>query len=134
MRFMALLVLTAGAIACSTTSQTPIVSVEDPRAGSLSTLTRAEIVSRYGRGNLLDALRELRPLHLAPRGTDELAVFVDDVQLTGGLAALSGVPADQVTSVRFLYPAAARFRFGPEAAGGAILVRLWNRRGTVHVR
>ena len=80
--------------------------------------------------NVYEAILEVRPSFLSRRassmdGTDlPLRVFVDDLELSG-IDALRAVPLGPVTSVRYVEPYDATFRWGPgRSAGpaGAIMV------------
>ena len=80
--------------------------------------------------NVYEAILEVRPSFLNRRtlsldGTDvPLRVFVDDLELSG-VDALRAVPLGPVTSVRYLDPYDASFRWGPgrtPGPAGAIIV------------
>lgn len=133
MRALVMMVMIACLSACSAHALPRIVRVDDTQTSAMRTLAAAEIMQRFGKGSLLDALRRLRPL-LMPRGTEEPVVYIGDIELAGGIAALAAVPTDPITQVRFLHPATASLRFARPHPYGAIVVDLWRPNGTLRVR
>lgn len=98
-------------------------------------ITREEILnSTAQQGDLLDAIHSLRPHFLAiPRGVYSrsspaavpLAVYVNRVR-QAGLESLRSIAASKVAEVRYLDPTASLNEFGPTAAGGALLVTMFD--------
>lgn len=75
----------------------------------------------------LDAVRALRPAWLVKRGPQSVSYEADIVVYLGrarmgGVQALSEIAAGTVTSLEFLDPAAANYRFGAGHPYGAIIV------------
>lgn len=97
-------------------------------------LSRDEILkSNAHQSDLLQAIRSLRPEFLAPprsrttrRGAavTPLMVYVEGVRQTGP-ESLRNITASQVLEVRYLDPTASASQFGPNAGGGAIVVRVF---------
>lgn len=97
-------------------------------------LSRDEILkSNASQGDLLQAIRSLRPEFLAPpRGRTTrggaamtpLTVYIEGVRQTGP-ESLRNITALQALEVRYLDPTASASRFGPNAGGGAIVVRVF---------
>jgi hypothetical protein len=97
-------------------------------------LMREEILkSPANQSDLLQAIRSLRPEFLAPprsRTTNRgaaltpLAVYVEGVRQTGP-ESLRNIAASHVLEVRYLDPTASASQFGPNAGGGAIVVRVF---------
>ncbi len=81
--------------------------------------------------NLYDAVRQLRPRWLRPRGQASFTapestiavVYVNEVQF-GPPDALYGVHVNDVMHMRYVSPADATTRFGTGHIGGAIMVDL----------
>ena len=73
--------------------------------------------------NVYEAILEVRPAFLRRQissldgGEQPLRVFVDNLELSG-LDALRAVPLGPVTSVRYMDPADASFRWGPGRSTG----------------
>lgn len=75
----------------------------------------------------LDAVRALRPAWLVKRGPQSVSYEADIVVYLGrarmgGIDALREIAAGSVTSMEFLTPAAANYRFGAGHPYGAIIV------------
>lgn len=75
----------------------------------------------------LDAVRALRPAWLVKRGPQSVSYEADIVVYLGrarlgGIDALGEMAAGNVTSMEFLSPAAANYRFGAGHPYGAIVV------------
>lgn len=85
-----------------------------PTAGESDVIQADELVAS-NRHNLLDAVRQLRPLWLTPaasRGAEaSVAVYLDE-QLIGGLTALARLPIDLPARMRYMRPSEAQLRFG----------------------
>ena len=81
--------------------------------------------------NLHDAIRQLRPRWLRPRGRASFTapestipvVYANDIQY-GSIDALYSIHVNDVTHVRYMSPADATTRFGTGHAGGTIMVDL----------
>ena len=81
--------------------------------------------------NLHDAIRQLRPRWLRPRGRASFTapestvpvVYANDIQY-GSIDALYSIHVNDVMHVRYLSPADATTRFGTGHAGGTIMVDL----------
>jgi hypothetical protein len=103
-----------------------------PRRGSasLAPLTRDEI-RRSHFENAYDAVRHLRPLFLASRGStsilnapqDDIVVIIND-QVQGGVEELRSVPAVGIVWVRRLSAAEVYGRVGRPAPSGGIELRV----------
>jgi hypothetical protein len=97
-------------------------------------LSRDEILkSNAAQSDLLQAIRSLRPEFLAPprsrttgRGAPltPLTVYVEGVRQAGA-ESLRNITASHVLEVRYLDPTASASQFGPNAGGGAIVVRVF---------
>jgi hypothetical protein len=100
-------------------------------------LAREEILNSNAHlGDLLQAVRSLRPEFLAPprgRTTSKgaavapLTIFVEGIRQSG-LEALRNLAASRVREVRYLDPTAAVNLYGPTASGGAIVVTVFDER------
>ena len=98
-------------------------------------LTREEILrSTAQQGDLLQAIHSLRPEFLAvPRGVYSrsspaaapIVVYVDRIRQSG-VQSLRSISASKVAEVRYLEPTAALNEFGPVAAGGALVVKMFD--------
>jgi hypothetical protein len=98
-------------------------------------LTREEILnSTAQQGDLLQAIHSLRPEFFAvPRGVysrsspaaTPIAVYIDRIRQSG-VQSLRTISAIGVAEVRYLEPTAALSEFGPTAAGGALLIRMFD--------
>jgi len=106
-------------------------SSPDTGDGSVPSVNRNYITQEQIRGtaarNALDAVRTLRPAWLVKRGPQSVSFEADIVVYfgrarLGGLQALSEIAAGTITSMEFLTPAAANFRFGAGHPYGAIVV------------
>ena len=89
-------------------------------------ITQEELRSAASQ-NAFDAVRALRPAWLVKRGPQSVSFEADIVVYLGrarmgGLQALSEISAGTVTSMEFLNPAAANYRFGAGHPYGAIIV------------
>jgi hypothetical protein len=79
-------------------------------------------------GNLLDALRDLRPNYLRGRNATRAPdVFFDDSTLPNSISELATILPESVREVRFLNGMDATHRYGPGHIGGAIVVILSRR-------
>jgi hypothetical protein len=97
-------------------------------------LSRNEILkSNVAQGDLLQAIRSLRPEFLAPprgkttrRGeaVTPLTVYVEGIRQTG-TESLRNITASHILEVRYLDPTASATQFGPNAGGGALVVRVF---------
>jgi hypothetical protein len=102
----------------------PTPAVDNP-----DVLTPVELERRgASEQTALDAIERLRPMFLARRGlagtrasAGRVQVSVDDGALTG-VDALRGVPAWQVTEIRYLSALDAAQRFGAIASGGPVIL------------
>jgi len=97
----------------SPASSRTYITQEEVRAASASTA--------------LDAVRALRPAWLVKRGPQSVSFEADIVVYfgrarMGGVQALSEIAAGTITSLEFLDPAAANYRFGAGHPYGAIIV------------
>ena len=94
-------------------------------------ITREEIESSPQKDqDIYAVIRSLRPHFLAPaRGvrtlgnsTSRMSLYVDGVRETDA-AALKNIMASTVAEVRYLDPTQSESEFGPEANGGAVIVK-----------
>lgn len=113
--------LVAGA--CASSPPAPTVG-----GGNRSVLTAEEIRSASP-GTALDVVRALRPAWLIKRGPQSVSYESDIVVYLGrarmgGVSALGEIASGSVTSMEFLTPAAANYRFGAGHPYGAIVVSL----------
>lgn len=101
-------------------------TVANPATRARNYITQEEIRSAAAT-TALDAVRALRPAWLVKRGRQsvtfeaDIVVYLDRARL-GGVPSLSDVSAGTVTSLEFLDPAAANYRFGAGHPHGAIIV------------
>jgi hypothetical protein len=116
------LVTSAAAVACSGAAGPP----RHPEPRRVTVLTREEI-ERSGAMNAYEAVAELRPLWLNSRGQNtlqhdrDIVVYLDRAPI-GDRRALYDVQALMITSMQYLNPAQADFRFGRGHTHGAIVV------------
>ncbi|HUR92809.1 MAG TPA: hypothetical protein VMY38_09080 [Gemmatimonadaceae bacterium] len=94
--------------------------------GSRNVIT-AEEIRRGSPGTALDVVRALRPSWLVKRGPQSVSYEADIVVYLGrarmgGISALSELASGNITSMEFLTPAAANYRFGAGHPHGAIVV------------
>ncbi len=74
-----------------------------------------------------DVVQDIRPRWMRTRGTDSMRnpsavrVYLNSTPL-GGVDALRGISAGEVTSIRYFGGAEATQRFGPDHGSGAIVV------------
>lgn len=106
------------------------------KKGDRDRIARADIMASAKRTfGLYEVIRELRPRFLEPpRGVRSfgnsntpytpIAVYLDG-RREGGLETLRGLDAESVDDVRYMDPERANAEYGPSAAGGAVIVRLW---------
>jgi len=129
---MRTLAVTAG-LAAAWLASTPVESAAQKR--QRDRITREEILGSPQRDlDLYQVVRALRPKFLEPRpGTRSLggayagnpvAVYVDGVRETG-IDALRTLSAAAVDEVRYLDPTRSENEFGPQASGGALVVKLY---------
>lgn len=91
-------------------------------------LTQRELSGHYRSGNLLEALRNLRPNYL--RGRDPMRtpdVYFDDSTVPNGISELATIRPEGVEEVRFLNAMEATQRYGTGHTAGAIVVILSRR-------
>ena len=123
-----LIVLTAATLTACTPARHPTpVGPATPVVMSSRMITGEAIAMRYHEGNLLDALRTLRPRIVAPRGPNRTRfpeLYVDGLPRLGGLADLASIRVDAVAEVRYLSPIEASTLFGSGHTAGAVLVTL----------
>ena len=111
-----------GAAGCATPGKAP--------ASQHNVVTAEELV-RAGDVNLYEALTQLRPAFLRPRGSlpgattpaAPIQVYIGGMSM-GGVEHLRQIVAKAVVEVRFLEPQQAIARFGGNNTGGALLVIL----------
>ena len=95
-------------------------------SGSRNVITADEI-RRGSPGTALDVVRALRPSWLVKRGPQSVSYEADIVVYLGrarmgGITALNELASGNITSIEFLTPAAANYRFGAGHPHGAIVV------------
>jgi len=120
--FALLLLLTSAACASSSS----VAGAAGTGSGARNYITQEEIRSASP-GTALDVVRALRPAWLVKRGPQSVSYEADIVVYLGrarmgGVQALSEIAAGTVTSMEFLAPAAANYRFGAGHPYGAIIV------------
>lgn len=97
-------------------------------------ITRAELLkSPQASGDLLEAIRSLRPNFLSPLSTrtqgagartrEKPVVYIDG-SLAGDLDVLKGIMVNNVEEVRFKSATEAAIELSPAPPGGAIMVKL----------
>src|SRR5688572_11506441 len=92
-------------------------------------ITREEIdASPHRQLDIFELIRRTRPAFLDSRGTNSaargsMALYVDG-RKQSGIDALKSIAATKVQDVVFFEPARAATEFGPQAASGAIVVKL----------
>ncbi len=131
MRFNSLvlwLALVASVGACAS-SGAPGSSGSTPRYRS--DLITADELAGKSFANAYDAIQQLRPSMLAPRGgasnssarrgPPALQVYVDNTNV-GGLTSLREIPVVGIKEIRYLSPTDAAQRFGTGNGGGAIVI------------
>lgn len=101
---------------------------------SRDVLTREEILQSAQKSkDLYEALRALKPRFLNPLTTRsnnpnvaqrEPLVVIDGAR-SGGVGTLRSIMAETVEEVRFMAPTEAASEYGPDGAGGAIVVKLY---------
>lgn len=125
------LLLTLGSLALSACiGSAPQFQVDDewtPRLRSRDVILASDLVHSHS-PTVYDAILEVRPDFFERRARRNLSgqleglrVFVDDVDV-GDVDALRTLPLGPVTSVRYVYPGDAEFRWGRQASGAVILV------------
>lgn len=104
----------------------PGTGVVAPASGARNYITQEEIRGASA-ATALDAVRALRPAWLVKRGPQSVSYEADIVVYLGrarmgGVQALSEIAAGTVTSLEFLDPAKANYRFGAGHPYGAIII------------
>lgn len=95
-------------------------------------ITLEELEPLQGR-DALSAIQSLRPRWLQVRSSRTfisetvISVIVDDIPQGLGVGLLRGLAVESIRELRYLSAADATTRFGPDMAGGAILVYRKNR-------
>lgn len=116
-----------GALLCVATLAACASGIRKDTGGSdRDLLTREEIQAASGE-DLLTVIENLRPAWLRTRdrtiaSPTSVSVVVDGIRWSGP-GELRRVRVGEVLEVRFLSPADATTRYGPDMAGGAIVVR-----------
>jgi hypothetical protein len=92
-------------------------------------ITREEIeASPHRQLNIFELIRRTRPAFLEARGPNaaargSMALYVDG-RKQNGIDALKSIAATRVQDVVYFEPARAASEFGPQAASGAIVIKL----------
>ena len=93
-------------------------------------ITREEIdASPHRQIDIYEFIRRTRPAFLQPGGArarpaaGAMTLYIDG-RKQGGIDALKSIAATKVQDVVYFEPARAAIEFGPQAAGGAIVVKL----------
>jgi hypothetical protein len=127
MRTCLILLTAASLTACTPAWHSTPAGPAAPAATSARMITGEAIAMRYHDGNLLEALRSLRPRIVAPSGPDRMRfpeVYVDGLPRLRGIADLAYIRIDAVAEVRYLSPIEASTLFGTGHTAGAILVTM----------
>lgn len=92
-------------------------------SGSGSVLSREQLVEA-NEPNLFNAIQQLRPAWLRPRGSQasgaQVALFVDGAP-RGTVAQLSSIPIDNVVEVQFYTASEAGFTFGTVGGNAGVV-------------
>lgn len=123
-RIIALAVLLLASTACQSL---PAGTGAGAAPGSSRNYITQEEIRGAAPQTALDAVRALRPAWLVKRGPQSVSYEADIVVYLGrarmgGVQALSEISAGTLTSMEFLDPAAANYRFGAGHPYGAIIV------------
>ena len=109
----------------------------DRRSDGSGTVINARQLGQWRAPDLLEAIRDRLPLLNANReaggsslrgggNTGEVAVIVDGVRVSGSLERLRSIPTEDVASVEIHRSATAGLAYGPDLAGGLIIVTTWS--------
>lgn len=123
-RVSTLVVLLFAGAACASSPSAAVGSASRPR----NLITHDEIRGAAST-TAFDAVRALRPVWLVKRGPQSVSYEADIVVYLGrarmgGVDALREIAAGTVTSMEFVGPAAANYRFGAGHPYGAIIVSI----------
>ncbi len=117
-RFLSLLAVVILGSACASSGQP---GQSRPRRDS--NLITAEELSGLTVSSAYEAVRQLRPAWLQPRGRSPLpAVFRNNSRWGGDPSSLESIRIDSVSEMRFLSASDATTRYGTGFTGGVILV------------
>jgi len=121
---------------CLTVGANALAAQKEKQSRDRNLITRQELLqSAQNSRDLYQAILSLRPHFIAPlplRTSGSAAerarrrtpqVYVDG-NLSGGLDVLRSILAENVDEVKYMGPTEAALEFGPEAGGGALLVKL----------
>jgi hypothetical protein len=101
--------------------------------GNRDLITREEVLQSANKDkNLYEAIKTLRPRFFEMRGnrtlgnagTVPIAAYVDRAKLSD-LEALKSISASDIHEVRYIEPSRAESEYGPQAASGAIVVKMF---------